>query len=81
VFASSAVFPAGSITYLHPRISQTYITTNQWGTELSSNAIWDISNGYRYREREQIIFIYNIKEDQKRGGLILVVITTVSISP
>jgi hypothetical protein len=25
----------GDITYLHSRISQTYITTNQWGTELA----------------------------------------------
>jgi hypothetical protein len=28
VLTSSAVFPTGDITYLHSRVSQTYITTN-----------------------------------------------------
>jgi hypothetical protein len=46
VFASSAVFPASQITYLYSRVSQTYITANQWGIKLSSNVAWDISNEY-----------------------------------
>src|SRR5918992_4276583 len=29
-------------TYLYSRVSQTYVTTNQWGIELSSNAPSDI---------------------------------------
>jgi hypothetical protein len=35
----------GIIKPLHSRVSQTYITTNQWGIELSSNASRDIRNG------------------------------------
>jgi hypothetical protein len=32
VLTSSAVFPTCDITYLHSRVSETYIATNQWGT-------------------------------------------------
>ena len=39
VFTSSAVFPTGDIIYLHSRISQTYITTNQWGIELAKTLL------------------------------------------
>jgi hypothetical protein len=52
VLTSSAVFPTCDITYLHSRVSQTYIATNQWGIELSSNAFRDIRNEYRYGEGE-----------------------------
>src|SRR5215208_7638656 len=49
---SCGIFPTCDITYLHSRVSQTYITTNQWGIELSSNAFRDIRNEYRYGEGE-----------------------------
>jgi hypothetical protein len=48
VFTPSAVFPTGDITFLHSRVSQTYITTNHG--ELSSDVTGDIRNGYRLGE-------------------------------
>jgi hypothetical protein len=44
-FTSSAIFPSRDITYLHSRISQTYITTNHG--ELSSEVARD---EYRHGE-------------------------------
>jgi hypothetical protein len=35
---------------LYSRVSQTYVTTNQWGIELSSNAAREISNGIAWGE-------------------------------
>jgi hypothetical protein len=57
VFTSFAVFPSGDIIYLHLRVSLTYITTNQWGIELSSNASRDISNEYLYGEGESELYL------------------------
>jgi hypothetical protein len=39
VLTSSAVFPTGDITYLHSRVSQTYITTNHG--ELAQSIVRD----------------------------------------
>ena len=41
-----------------------YITTNQWGIELSSNGLGDIRNGDAWREFERLI-TYSLNKDLK----------------
>ncbi|HEV2876801.1 MAG TPA: hypothetical protein VGW09_05970, partial [Nitrososphaeraceae archaeon] len=53
VLTSSAVFPTCDITYLHSRVSQTYITTNHG--ELSSDASRNIRYEYHHGEGEPTI--------------------------